>query len=258
MEKATVNMINWQLYVYDGVYNLSGQADNHPKLGKNTYVSYTSRLRNYDLTDDVLTYETNNTIYVCPLKYMCVKPYVNVVTAYKKELMHIAEGTHNCLDEIIAASAYIALEKTKECELARYITELQIDGQKEVEEMIEAEKERMCAQVINYEDSVYIEVSNISGGDLLAYHLGDYVGVVWPDVHVGMFQDSVLYEKYGFEEEDECTLDFRYFPLSGEAMETYSWSDNIRSVVIKNINKYAITFNKEKIEPGEIKVFTQE
>ena len=42
MDKATVNMTNWELYVYEDHYSLSGTADNHPMLGKNTYVSRAS------------------------------------------------------------------------------------------------------------------------------------------------------------------------------------------------------------------------
>ena len=54
MSKATVNMTNWELYVYEEQYSLSGIADNHPSLGKNTYVSKTSSLINYIFIDDVL------------------------------------------------------------------------------------------------------------------------------------------------------------------------------------------------------------
>ena len=41
MDKATVNMTNWELYVYEDHYSLSGTADIHPALGKNVYVSQT-------------------------------------------------------------------------------------------------------------------------------------------------------------------------------------------------------------------------
>ena len=46
MDKATVNMTNWELYVYEDHYSLSGTADDHPMLGKNTYVSRASSLFN--------------------------------------------------------------------------------------------------------------------------------------------------------------------------------------------------------------------
>ena len=44
MKKAKVTMRNWEPYVYDGEYNLSGTADVHPRLGRNVYVATTSTL----------------------------------------------------------------------------------------------------------------------------------------------------------------------------------------------------------------------
>ena len=70
MEKTIVNMKNWKLRIREGNYNLSGIADNHPQLGKEVYIGYTSYLVKYTLEDDILTYETRNTIYICPLKYI--------------------------------------------------------------------------------------------------------------------------------------------------------------------------------------------
>lgn len=72
MEKAKVTMRNWEPYVYDGEYNLSGTADVHPRLGRNVYVATTSTLVKASLEEDVLIYETRNTVYHCPLKYMMV------------------------------------------------------------------------------------------------------------------------------------------------------------------------------------------
>jgi hypothetical protein len=109
-----------------------------------------------------------------------------------------------------------------------------------------------------YEDCVYLEVSNVGSGDLLAYHLGKYTGVVQPDIHVGMFQDSILYMKYGYDDEED-SLDFRYFPKGmNEVMETYSWSDNIKYAVIKNETGDTLIFNRIKIPEGETMVFTPE
>ena len=79
MKKAKVTMRNWEPYVYDGEYNLSGTADVHPRLGRNVYVATTSTLVKASLEEDVLIYETRNTVYHCPLKYMMVSPYGNVV-----------------------------------------------------------------------------------------------------------------------------------------------------------------------------------
>ena len=110
-------MTNWELYVYEGRYNLSGNADHHPRLGKGTYVAHTSYLVDYELKDDVLKYETRNTIYMCPLKYMSRIPYFNVVEKYKKELMHLADKSSSDLDKIISATAKISLKTGTEDEL---------------------------------------------------------------------------------------------------------------------------------------------
>ncbi len=257
MEKAIVNMTNWELYVYDGEYNLSGIADNHPMLGKDTRVCYTSKLVRSELTDDVLTYETQNTVYVCPLKFMTRHPYCNVVPDYKEELIRRGENSDNELDQIIAASAYIALDRVEQNALAKYIVELRMLGDEELRKMEEVEAHRMYSVLANYEDSIYLEVSNVEAGNKLAYHLGDYFGIVWPRLHVGMFQDSVLYMLCATEKSKGCSLDFRYFPKGvGDVLETYSWSDNIKLAVIKNDCSYTIVFNHEEIEPGETKVFT--
>lgn len=45
MKKAIVTMNEWVLYVHDGKYNLSGIADNHPKIGRNQFVAHTSSLQ---------------------------------------------------------------------------------------------------------------------------------------------------------------------------------------------------------------------
>ena len=122
--------------------------------------------------------------------------------------------------------------------------------------MEEQEKQRLFEIAGKYEDCVYIEVSSVHSGSKLVYHLGDAVGIVNPGVHIGMFQDSVLYMKYATEE-DPCALDFRYFPKGfGDVMETYNWSDNIKQAVIKNQRGHSLIFNHEEIAPGETKVFT--
>ena len=258
MGKAVVTMTNWELYVYEGRYNLSGNADNHPRLGKGTYVAHTSYLVDYEMKEDVLKYETRNTVYMCPLKYMRTTPYFNVIDKYKEELIHLADNSFSILDKIISATAKISLEKGNEDEFAKHILKLQAEGQKEIAEMEEKENMRLQELAKQYEDCVYIEVSNIGSGDKLAYHIGDCLGTINPSLHVGMFQDSVLYMKYDSGEEGDCALDFRYFPrgfFDGE-METYSWSDNIKTAVIKNLKEGTIIFNHEEIAPGEIKVFT--
>ena len=57
-----------------------------------------------------------------------------------------------------------------------------------------------CSEIAgNIRNCVYIEVSSVQSGSTLVYHLGDAVGSVKPGVHIGMFQDSVLYMKYATE-----------------------------------------------------------
>lgn len=63
MDKSTVTMMNWELYVYRGRYRLSGTADYHPVLGRNAYIAQTSDLVSSKWENDVLFYETRNTIY---------------------------------------------------------------------------------------------------------------------------------------------------------------------------------------------------
>ena len=136
------------------------------------------------------------------------------------------------------------------------ILSVKTGGQREIAQMEEQEKQHLIETAGKYEDCVYIEVSSVHSGSKLADHLGDAVGIVKPGVHIGMFQDSVLYMKFATEE-DSCALDFRYFPKGfGDVLETYSWSDNIKQAVIKNQKGHSLNFNGEEIAPGETKVFT--
>lgn len=256
MEKPTVNMRNWELYVYDEEYSLSGTADNHPNLGKNAYISHTSKMVGYSFEADVLRYETRNTVYVCPLKYMTQYPYTNVIEEAKQKLTHRADCSENDLDRIIAVTAKIATASKEKDEYLEYVKKLQEQGKEEITRIEEEENRRLCEIAMQYEDCIYIEVSNVEQGNKLAYHIGEHTGVVQPTVHSGTFQDSVLYMKYDAKDYDGCSLDFRYFPkFCGYHMETYSWSDNIKNVVIKNECSYNIAFNKEPVLQGETKVF---
>lgn len=256
MEKAIVNMSNWELYVYNERYYLSGIADKHPKLGRNTYIAYTSKLEKYSFEEDVLTYETMNTKYKCALKYMNTKPYGNVVPEYKRELIKRDETSDSMLDKIIAASVRLSVGVELDDGFVAHILKIAEAGKAELESMKAADDDRMIEIAKRYDDCIYIEVSNIDAGDKLAYHLGNKCGTIDPSVHSGMFQDSILYMKYRQNEEDTA-LDFRYFPRGlGDCIETYSWSDNIKQAVIKNICDHSIRFNEQEIAPGETKAFT--
>ena len=255
MEKQVVNMSNWELNIYDGEFNLEGVGDYHPRLGKDAYISYTTKVEKCYLEDDVLGYETKNTIYLCPLKYMTTKPYGSVTISNKEEMMKRADESEFLLDKIIAASAYISMDKVNENELAKHIAELQEIGQEEIKEKQKKENERLMEVVKGYEDAVYIEVSQISTGSVMAYHFGECVGVIQPELHAGMVQNSIIYAE---QIKEDLDIDFRYFPNANVGMETYSWSDNIKNVVIKNVKDNTIKYNTTNIESGETKVFVKQ
>lgn len=260
MEKPIVNMSNWQLYVYNDEYNLSGTADHHPSLGNNIYVAQTSTMVDYHMEDDVLTYETRNTIYRCPLKYLTPHPYTNVVGAYIQELSHRGDASENVLDKIISVSAKLALEIEDDDPLLVKINKLMVIGQQEIAEAEKAEDERLINIAKGYDDCIYLEASNIECGDKISYHIGELTGTVKPSLHSGMFQDSVLYIAYNKQdgEKSRILFDFRYFPSwFGYEMETYMWSPEIRQAVIKNVTNHSINFNNNEIKPGELKIFKQ-
>ena len=255
MEKQVVNMSNWELSIYDGEFNLEGVGDYHPRLGKDAYISYTTKVEKCYLEDEILGYETKNTVYRCPLKYMTTNPYGSVTISNKEELMKRADDSEFLLDKIIAASAYISMDRASENEFAKHIVELQKVGQEELKEKQERENERLIEIVKGYEDAVYIEVSQINTGSVMAYHFGECVGVIQPELHAGMVQNSIIYTE---QIRDDLEIDFRYFPSGNLGMETYSWSDNIKNVVIKNVKKDTIKYNTTNIESGETKVFVKQ
>lgn len=261
MQKPKVNMSNWQLYVHDNEYNLSGTADHHPSLGNNIYVAQTSTMVDYHMEDDVLTYETRNTLYCCPLKYLTPHPYTNVVREYIQELSHRGDTSENVLDKIISVSAKLALGIEDDDPLLVKITGLMITGQQEIAKAEKAEDERLINIAKNYKDCVYMETANIECGDKISYHIGELTGTVQPSFHSGMFKDSVLYIAYSKQdgEKSRIIFDFRYFPSwFGYEMETYRWSPEIRRAVIKNMTNHSITFNENEIKSGELKIFKQE
>ena len=130
-------------------------------------------------------------------------------------------------------------------------------------------------------------MKQIARGDKLAYNIGGKIGLIEPALHIGNFQDSVLYMKYIEDEEDEneVSLDFRYWPMADkddipvfvmtddghyveqprehkvkekQKVKTYSWSDNIKRAIIKNSSNILIEFNGQNIAIGETKVFTED
>ena len=249
--KAMVTMTEWELYVYEARYTMSGRADYHPRMGKNAWVGRTSGLQDYRLEDDVLYYETRNTMYVCPLKYMTVKPYKDVVRPYIKELSKLAEKSDGALEQIVSASACMALGEKNA--MAEYIGKLQEVGQQELHEKERKENQKLYDIIKEYDQCIYLEMTDVDCGGKLAYHMEDRYGVISPMVHVGMFKDSVLYLH------SEEHIDFRYFPNGiFNSMETYSCSDNIKKIINKNMTEVPLSFNNEIINVEETRVFEME
>lgn len=246
--KPKVMMTEWELYVFEARYTLSGQADYHPAMGKNVWVQRASSLENCKLEEDILYYETQNTLYVCPLKYMSRKPYKDVIKPYLKELSKLSEESDGILERIVSATACMALGKKNS--MADHIMKLQEIGQQELCEKEKKEQQRLFDETKEYENCIYIEMDDVDSGGKMVYHMGDRFGKIAPQVHVGMFQDSVLYLDY------EESIDFRYFPNGlFNSMKTYSCSDQIERVIIKNVTEAPLSFNDEKIEVDETRTF---
>lgn len=259
MDKPIVTMLNWQLNMYNRDYCLSGTAEKHPSLGKNAHINHTSKLIRYYLEEDILIYETRNTTYHCPLKYMTIDPYSHDSEEYKEKLTHRDQYSDDALDRLIAAAARIATNTVNTEGLDEHIMQLQKQGQKEIKHMEEEEEQRLREIVMQYEDCVYLEISTLTCGEKLTYHLGSQVGFVRPIYHAGMFQDSVIYTQDGNEEKGGPPFDLSYFPAGiGRNIETYSWSSNIKNVVIKNDYSCDIGFNRELVKQGETRVFSYE
>lgn len=80
---------------------------------------------------------------------------------------------------------------------------------------------------------------------------GDTMITVYPDVHVGMFQDSVLLiNRY----DDPVSYDFRFFPYGDNRLKFYSW-DHEYSVILRNEGNESMEidtpFGDFLIPPGE-------
>ena len=249
MDKQIVNMKKWQIYRYeDNHYNLSGTADKHPKLGKNVYVAYTSHLVNALIENDILRYETKNTIYMCPLKYIDINCMKNIDD---ERLIEFCNSTSDfCLDILLKLLANIAMNKNLD-DFSKHLIEIAKIGNTEILEENKKTEKRLMEIVKEYPDSIYLEINNIEdSSDILAYNIENKIGLCRPMVHVGMFQDSVLYTEPGI-------LDFRYFP-GYQSVKTYSWSDNIKQVVVKNCMDEPLSYNNKKINVNDIKIFTSD
>lgn len=231
MDKPTINMTNWTLSYerFEKYFYLQGLADEHPKLGSNVMITHTSEVLDSILNDDILICETHNSIYACPLKYMEYPS--NSLDTHK-----IKESKDNILYKILVAENNIHADN-KLNSFEQHIKELMEQGKEELKEKEECNNNRLMQEASKYKNSLYIELSSISQGSTGAYNIEDKTGIIVPDLHVGTFQDSVLYTVPG-------VVDFRYFPEWG-GIRVYSWSENLENVIIKNMKNSPIEIYKD-------------
>lgn len=250
-EKPIVHMSNWVVEWSDGEYNLCGRADNHPKLGKNVYIAITSKMQSSMLTDEEsFVYETRNTIYICPLKFMKVN---NTFDCYADGYVdRLINGCQEDTDINKVIKLQVAIYNgDMSDEYTIRVLELTKAGKIELIENKQREERRLVDCIIDSENTIYWEVSTISSGDTIAFNIDGVIGVLEAYIHTGMVQDSILYSDIN------TGIDFRYFP-KGDSITTYAWSDNIDEVHIKNCKHYNIYFNKQCIKPEETKIFKRE
>lgn len=243
IEKTSINLVDWEIISGRDYLFLVGEADNHPKLGRKVRLSHTSPIIavGNSENENELIFETENSKYICNWKFVRLGHRDFKLTKTKGVP---GDVVYNKFIDVLNYINKFEIEGNKEYidEITKII-ELSTIGKKELQEERILENKRLISEADKYSNCIYLEVSNISEGDTLAYNVRDEKGVIKPLLHVGMFQDSVLYMK-------DDLVDFRYFPR-GMGLEIYSWSDNIECLRVKNMKNYDITVDKQIIRPGE-------
>lgn len=249
MSKSIVNMSKWNVSLQGGEYNLEGIADKHPRLGRNVLVCYTSALEKAILENDILIYETRNTIYHCPLKYANINylDNINITKGSLDKAYKVSLKEDTDINKVLRCFCELGLDN-EYSDFTNKVIDLAEQGKLELSEQEKHEEQRLLNIVKNYVGSVYVEVSKISNGDILAYNIEGNLGVVKPCLHVGTIQDSILYT--------DNMIDFRYFP-KGYSLQTYKWSENIENVVVKNMKGTEILFNDTIVGPYEVKIISR-
>lgn len=201
-------------------YHLMGFVNGHHRMPDDTYVT-TSAIQDICVEGECLFVKTKSG------------------TLYEMELVEIREDKF-ALDSTIAA--------LKEFEISNAVVEL---IQKEAKKK-EEEKMQSADQVLENQELLLV----MFGGTVTdAYFKSDYrVEKCGVDLHVGMFQDSILITLPG-------KVDFRYFPNLWSC-RVYSWSDGLKQVKIKNDGSEDVVFSnddcEQRVKPGEIKVLDRE
>lgn len=248
--KNEVTLTYWGIHLHNDFIYLSGIADEHPRLGVNAHIAHTSGIiKVTHISDDEFICETHNTNYKCNWKYVqIVKGIINAQCNVKDIPGCEILNKYGAL-LITCNNIPKDIEGIEKEEIDRII-QLAAIGKKELEEREIKEEEKLKELASNYENCIYIKLITISKGSKAAYHIGDEVGVINPFLHIGMFTDTVLYQKVV----NDKPVDLRYY-VGFNTMETYSWSDNIERVVIENIKGYDVVFNGKVIKSKETRVF---
>ena len=253
---TVINLYNWTLYGND-VLRLSGICDNHPRLGRLKEIGYTSRIVRAWIDGDYLMAQTRNSLYRCKLNQMRLhgdvlydeleKAIEKLSEVYSSEVISIVKSEINMFNELLG-------DKGKEYLQYRTLNSVGICDNRENKELDKLKKvvySEIMKRIENKDNTLYIDMDNATIG-LCVYNVQGNVGSIDPQIHIGMIQDSVLYLKSDL-------VDFRYFPSGFEnKIETYSWSDNILHLIVKNSMREGLYFNEQLIEPGEEKEISRE
>lgn len=262
-EKAIVNMYEWDLNYYYDQYFLSGRGDNHPRLGKNFRLGRTSSLIRHELKDDILIYETRNTIYHCPLKYVSRMDCLNLDEWTRGKLIerlnllkedNKAKTDNEELFRIMVVARGLDLDPDLSDEFTRHLLEVSSKGQEEIKAKNDAEKLRMMKAVENYEDALYIEIRRPREAEILAYNIEGHKGTMEGISSPKMFSQSLIYEYRNWSKvDDDFYFEFRYtVDDEGDGtMFPYGWSSNIKTVMVKNVGEESLKMEEEIIMPGE-------
>lgn len=258
-----INLSKWKLLNFGDWIGLSGIADKHPKLGNNITVSSTSEIVKVEYEEDGLRCFTKNSVYVCKYKDISFEDlHINnkseldtdagkLYNKYIRIVLYKIRNSENCSCKISSNLKDICISQDKKDEFDK-ILKLATIGEKEYEQKIKKYEEELISKAREHDNCIFIDLTSVSTGGKLAFNINGKTGIINPSVHVGMFDDTVLYTN---DENEEDGIDFRYY-VGFKDITPYSWTENIEHVVIHNCKGHLITFNGARsegihIEPDE-------
>lgn len=274
MEKRILHMQAWELYkdifaeeenLVDGNdYFLLGITYEYPDTCGMVGLQTTVPVVSYSVEEDVLTYETEDTIYICPFACMEENPYATWETECLEELEELVKEPKNELDCILYASvlqAYEAPLASSGNELVDRVHEWMERNRQERLAKIAQEEQRVFEQLKDKENYIYIAFSQVCENKLF-YHIREKTGALEPLTYWNSSNENR--ELYLLYEEDRFSrsLDFRFLTdIVDETLivRTYNWTGDFDRAIIKNeTTNRILRFNGEIVMQGETKVFTKE